>query len=40
MRLTKLSMIVLFTSALLTGSTAMTHMQSAHAFSIDFSGLP
>ena len=32
--------MLLFASALLTGFTTMTYMQSAHAFSIDFSGLP
>ena len=40
MRLIKLSIIVVITFVLATGFTAMTYMQSAHAFSIDFSGLP
>lgn len=38
--LKKSTIIVLFTGALLTGFTSMAYIQSAHAFSIDFSGLP
>ena len=36
----KLSISVLFTIALSTGFLSMTYVQRAHAFSIDFSGLP
>jgi hypothetical protein len=36
----KLSVIVLFTIALSTGFLSITHIRMAHAFSIDFGGLP
>ena len=36
----KLLVIVLSIIALVTGFTSVAHMQSVHAFSIDFSGLP
>ena len=36
----KLSISVLFTVALLTGFLSLAYVQRAHAFSVDFSGLP